>query len=220
MSEPQSKYLTVSQAAARLGLKERTVQKHCAAGKLAARRVSTPTGDAWQIDRAQFEASEAANEAANERTNAHRTNERTANAQHPQNELPISKSTERTANERTHSGERTNERTGDAAENMSAILAQSREEILFLRSMLEARDRDAAELRAALRKALEAMPKALPDGSTPNAENIARENAPQAKIIPAADVAPVAPKQSATARAKPRKLTAWQRVAARILGIR
>jgi excisionase family DNA binding protein len=96
------------------------------------------------------------------------------------------------------------------------VLALLKSENAFLRGMLEARDRDAAELRAALRKALEAMPKALPDATTPLAENIGRENAPQAPIIPAADVTPVAQKQSA----KPRKLTAWQRIGARILGIR
>jgi excisionase family DNA binding protein len=40
-----------------------------------------------------------------------------------------------------------------------------REEIRFLRGLVEQRDRDAAELRAALRKALEAMPKQLGQGA-------------------------------------------------------
>lgn len=216
MSEPQSEYLTVAQVAARLGLKERTVQKYCAAGKLAARRVSTPTGDAWQIDRTQFDASEAANKAPNDRTNAQRTNERTEPAPHVKNELPISKSSERTANERTHSGERTNERTSEAAENVSAMLAQSREEILFLRGLVEQRDRDAAELRAALRKSLDAMPRALPSGSTPDAEKPTRENEPQAPQTAQSDQTKPAPK----ANTRRQKLTAWQRAAARILGIR
>jgi excisionase family DNA binding protein len=209
MSEPQSEYLTVAQAAARLGLKERTVQKYCAAGKLAARRVSTPTGDAWQIDRVEFDASEAINKAPTERTNAQRTTERTAPAPRAQNESPISKSSERTANDRTHSGER----TSDAAENVSAMLAQSREEIHFLRGLVEQRDRDAAELRAALRKALDAMPKALTSGSTPAGENATRDNEPQAPQTAHSN-------QTKVATAHRQKLTPWQRAAARILGIR
>jgi len=38
---------------------------------------------------------------------------------------------------------------------------RDREEIMFLRTLIEQRDRDAAELRASLREALRAMPKAI-----------------------------------------------------------
>ncbi len=41
--------LTVSQAAAALGISERTVRRRCASGKLAAQMVSTETGATWLI---------------------------------------------------------------------------------------------------------------------------------------------------------------------------
>lgn len=111
-------------------------------------------------------------------------------------------------------------RDSEADAMTGEVLALLKSENSFLRGMLEARDRDAAELRAALREALKATPKALPDASTPNAENIAPENRSGATQTTAADIAPVAQKQSARRGAKPRKMTAWQRIGARLLGIR
>jgi excisionase family DNA binding protein len=43
-------YLTVSQAAARLGISERTVRRRCEAGKLKAELKPTATGSAWHIE--------------------------------------------------------------------------------------------------------------------------------------------------------------------------
>ena len=62
------------------------------------------------------------------------------------------------------------------------LVIELRDQVKFLRTALEARDRDAAELRAALRTALAAMPKALTDGesSTQNVVNESAQNAPQA----------------------------------------
>ncbi len=51
---PESEFLTVSQAAAALGVSERTVQRRCAAGKLRARRVATETGQTWEIEAAEL----------------------------------------------------------------------------------------------------------------------------------------------------------------------
>lgn len=61
MSEPEREYLTVSQAAMRLGISPRAVQKRCAKGILAARRISTPAGERWERLQA-----EAANRTASE----------------------------------------------------------------------------------------------------------------------------------------------------------
>ncbi len=104
--------------------------------------------------------------------------------------------------------------------DVAASLAQSREEILFLRALVEQHQRSEAELRAALRKALDAMPKALPGENTPAAENTTRYDAPQAKITAPGDVTPVAQKQAAQRGMRARKLTTWQRIGARILRIR
>jgi excisionase family DNA binding protein len=202
-----SDYLTVSEVAARLGLKERTVQKYCASGKLTARRVSTPTGNAWQIDRASFEAIEA----PNERTNEHRTHaERT-----PQTEVSNSKSTERTANERTP-----NEQTNDARaigrleglalsglEKSIALAVENAVALAVENAVALAIAPLAAEIRE-LRLQVEKL------------ENIGRENAPQAAITPPGDQTPAAQKQAAPRGTQRKTLTAWQRIAARILGIR
>ncbi len=58
----------------------------------------------------------------------------------------------------------------------STLSAHQAEEIKFLRAQLEARDRDAAELRAALREALRAMPKAFEQSTLSGGSN----QAPQA----------------------------------------
>jgi hypothetical protein len=57
------------------------------------------------------------------------------------------------------------------------------EENRFLRTLIEQRDRDAAELRAALRKALDSVPKALPE-STSSTRDESGENAPQLAQMP------------------------------------
>ena len=97
--------------------------------------------------------------------------------------------------------------------DLAAQLTQSREEILFLRGLVEQHQRSEAELRAALRKSLDAMPKALASGSTPDAEKQSRENDPQAPQSATGN-------QTKVATARRPKLTAWQRAAIRILGIR
>jgi len=56
-STPESvQWLTVSQAAAALGISARAVQKRCVSGKLTARRVATSGGDRWEVDGANLPA--------------------------------------------------------------------------------------------------------------------------------------------------------------------
>ncbi len=187
-------YLTVAEAAARLGISTRAVQKRCANGSITAQRI----GGQWQVlqlDAMRTDSHSKRTEPANERTIGREPNHELASQNELQNEPAAA----------------------------AALLAQSRDEVLFLRGLIEQRDRDAAELRAALRKALEAMPKALPDGGkleqvgTEKREPIAASQA--ASTTNASETAADA-KQSPQRGAKPRKLTAWQRVAARVLGIR
>jgi hypothetical protein len=189
-----SDYLTVSQAAARLGISERQARRY--AGRLAPDDRREAGHEAGHMTGAlvRLEAMQSEREKAAKRIK-----------------------TDVGPDVVKHEAGR-NDRTPDT--QSGEVLALLKSENAFLRGMLEARDRDAAELRAALRKALEAMPKALTDGSTPNAENIGREDAPQAPIIRSGDVAPAPQKQGVQHGAKLRKLTTWQRVAARILGIR
>ncbi len=98
--------------------------------------------------------------------------------------------------------------TGDttAGDTGGAFMAHLVEENTFLRGLVEQRDRDAAELRAALRTALNAMPKALPESSAPDALQ-----APQSvQAAPAGNQAQ--PVQSSPQRAPRRKPAfLWQR---------
>jgi excisionase family DNA binding protein len=98
---------------------------------------------------------------------------------------------------------------------LAASLAQSREEILFLRGLVEQHQRSEAELRAALRKALDAMPLAITAGneSAPIEAATAPENTQANQTTQPA-------KQSAPRGTQRKTLTAWQRIGARILGIR
>lgn len=174
MSEPTattqeySEWLTTSQAAASLGCAERTVQRRCKSGKIAARLVTTGDGQEWRIDPTILPAG--AIGAATVPTGA-------ANVP-PQVPPPI-----HARNDAATVPSGGSVPTGGDTPNIADLLAQSREEVLFLRGLIEQRDRDAAELRAALRESLRAMPKAITGGevgSTPTAENQSRENATEA----------------------------------------
>jgi excisionase family DNA binding protein len=211
MSESNAEYLTVAEAAARLGISTRAVQKRCANGSITAQRI----GGQWQVlaldamrtGELQNE-HQGANRTGGERTGSH--SKRTE----PANERTIGREPNR---ELANQNELQNEPAA------AALLAQSREEVLFLRGLIEQRDRDAAELRAALRKALEAMPKAITEGAkleqvgTEKSEPI--EAAQSVQSTPDGQAGGEA-KQSPQRGAQAKSLTAWQRVAARILGIR
>jgi uncharacterized small protein (DUF1192 family) len=205
-------YLTVSEMAARLGISARAVQKRCANGTLAARRVSTPAGERWEV--------EGANLPANQDASRARTDEPKGREPREPDAVLNSESGRALDANRQAIGREPDANTRELIAEKDARIADLREQIDAWRLQAEAANRTASETAAALRKALDAMPKALPDASTPNAEKTGREDAPQAPIITPGDVSPVAQKQAAQLRAKPRKLTAWQRIGGRILGIR
>lgn len=176
MSESSTRsgeWLTVSQAAAALGISERAIQKRCASGKLAARRVETAQGTRWEIDANQITRTGTRTGEPNARTLD--ANQRTKSPESPELTHEIGR-------------EPTNQQDANHANAQADFHAHLVEENRFLRGLVEQRDRDAAELRAALRTALAAMPKALPGGdesSTRNDAETSRENAPQAAIISA-----------------------------------
>jgi len=172
MSEPQSAYLTVSEAAARLKVSERTIRRRCETGKLKADLQPTATGSAWHI-----EADSCGQVRPNTRTSAAIGADTFSSEDQSQNR-----------SERADTAANSSDRLGQAAAigadtpNAADLLAQSREEIHFLRGLIEQRDRDAAELRAALREALRAMPKAIEaaSGSTPTVKNATGKNTTEA----------------------------------------
>jgi hypothetical protein len=214
--------LTVAEVAARLGISARAVQKQCNSGKLTARRIEAPSGAHWEIDAAQFERTDEPNARTGERTRQSDPPELANLSNEPANFNGGKQDQDAAnlgANSRTDDPEPTN-RTRELLAEKDARIEDLRAQIDAWRLQAEAANRTAAETSAALREALKVLPKALADGSTPNAENQGRENAPQAPIIRLGDVAAVAQKQAAQRGAQPRKLTTWQRIGARILGIR
>ena len=141
-------WLTVSQAATALGIGERAVQKRCEAGKINARRTVTPQGARWEID-------------PNEIT---RTPERTNEPDEPKAPEPANQKPETDSSAvQKHPNERTNQANEPNRTNERE--AELKAEVLFLRGVVEAQNRDAAELRAALREALKISNRALVESS-------------------------------------------------------
>jgi excisionase family DNA binding protein len=211
-----SDYLTVSQAAARLGISERTLRKRIKAGEVEAeKRAIDGGGVAWHV---QLSHDRAGSEPEVERKNE-------PEAERKPFESESASERKRNGSEVENAPEFSEPRAGSGTE--AGLIDQLRDENAFLRAQIdawrlqaEAANRTAAEASAALREALKALPKALPGENTPDAEKTTRYDAPQATQTAPGDVAPVAQKQSVQRGTKTRKLTAWQRVAARILGIR
>ena len=140
-------WMSVDEVAALEGVKARTVQKRAASGKYEARRVPSESGgDRWEIEASAI-------------IEAHEARERDANAGESGTTVreQAPGETPRDANLNAT----TREQSRPSREE------EQREEILFLRGLVEQRDRDAAELRAALREALRAMPKQLEQGTPP-----------------------------------------------------
>jgi excisionase family DNA binding protein len=207
MSEPEPEYFTVSQAAARLGVSERTLRKRIKAGEVEAEKHPLDGGGvAWHV---QLSPDRTGSEPEAERKNE------------PEANRKLFESESASERKRTGSGTETAPEVSDTragSEPEAGLIDQLRDENAFLRAQIdawrlqaEAANRTAAETSAALRKALDQMPKAITAGN---------ESAPQASGSTPDDQTGTAAKQSPQRGTQARKLTAWQKVAARILGIR
>jgi hypothetical protein len=190
-----SEWLTTSDAAARLGIGERAVQKRCAAGTLTARR--TDEGR-WEVAADSLPRTGEPN-----RTRTNRTGE-------PQDASRANLSTIQDANE-PNSGR---ERTGQDANQFARMEA----EVLFLRSMIEQHQRSEAELRAALREALKAMPKAIEAGSQSTLETSPQDGPGRAESTQA--IQPTGKTANAAQRQARRKVSPLQRAIMRLVGVR
>ncbi len=213
MHEPENDWLTVSQAAAALGVSERQARRY--AGRLA------------PDDR---------REAGHEAGHASGQCVRLA-AMQAEREKAVPRSKSAVSSERADmrpdiAPDVTTPQTGHATAPASGqYVARLESEVTFLRGLVEQRDRDAAELRAALRKALDAMPKALPtsEGSTPSQAGELAQVGAQKRNGGAMDglQAPETSEreqEQATRAKRPqtgrnRKISPLQRVALRLLGL-
>ena len=161
-----AQWLTVAEVAERLGVTPRAIQKRCKAGKLDAHSVETPTGEQWEINAASVEtqSAKARSKAANRATNqAANSREQAANFGGEQPRTAANSSQPQPDAERPKIADR-----DDAAPDYRArYIAELEAANGFLKSQLEDSNRNAAELRAALRKALEIAPRQLTQGNAP-----------------------------------------------------
>ena len=221
-------WVSVGEAADALGISERAIQKRCKAGKMRAELVTTDSGTQWQI---------AADEIARAPEPVREPNELSSRTDEP-NE-PVSERAQ------TKSGEPTNLTNSEVREpapepnepssrtSSPEMMAHLMEENRFLRGVVESQARDAAELRAALREALKMSHRALNEGASKPVEfdgnsspqvlaedgNAAPESA-QIRVPDAPAIAKTPDGASGPNSGRFSHLTAWQRIAARILGIR
>jgi hypothetical protein len=175
--EPKQAH-TLSQAAAALGMSEKTLRKRIHAGEVEGEKVSLEGGGvAWTVY-LHSSAPEVVPEAERNFTATRAGSSKHRNGSAPEGEstAPEPKTTVPEA-ERQNAPEVTVTRAGSAPEG--DFIAHLQSENTFLRGLIEQRDRDAAELRAVMREMSKAMPKALAardDTST----HVAARNEPQA----------------------------------------
>jgi uncharacterized protein YicC (UPF0701 family) len=156
-----TRWLTVAEAATQIGISERAIQRRCKSGKLRSRLIATPTGQQWEIDPTELEENTKPSGDSPDRDDTQRRDT---------NDAETTQTTEVTTLPTAIAPTPTTETTLRDDKDLAAkYVAQLETENRFLRAAVEARDRDAAELRAALRKALEAMPKQITssEGSSP-----------------------------------------------------
>ena len=162
-STPSGEWLTVSQAAAALVLSEKTIRKRLTAGEIPGEKEPLPRGGvSWRVPASWVET-----ERKRAGIGTERDGRETEDLQPERNQaatvpelVPLRDGTGTEGG--TEAGSTPN---GSGTER---LLTHMKEENKFLRSLLEARDRDAAELRAALREALRLAPKQLTDGGAPD----------------------------------------------------
>ena len=138
-----TQWVSVAQASRVVGVSPRAIQRRCQTGKYNARLVRAPKGEVWEVDGATLEtsATRTATTATLDRDDA--DDDRDAQAQN----IPAAVS-------------QWKEREGEL-----------RDEIRFLRNVIEAQQRDAAELRQSLKKALEIAPRQLTQSNAPRVQN-------------------------------------------------
>ncbi len=172
-----STWLTVSQAAAARGISERTLRKRIKAGEIdAEKRAQAGGGLAWCV-------APMGTEPETERKRDGSGTENRTGSEPEAERKPIKHETpperKRTGSEMESGPEVSDPRTGSGTE--SKRIAEMRGEIQFLRGVVEAQNRDAAEMRATMRALVAAQTLALTSG-TPQVlapDETARETMPQ-----------------------------------------
>jgi hypothetical protein len=165
-SQAPANWIDAGEAARRLGVSARAVQKRCASGTFPARRIEGKRGTVWEVNEGELKANTNANFSTN--SNTVRSPVRT------QKPLSAPIQGERRTNQRELEGERERE---------------LKDEVRFLRGVIESDRRDMAELRAALREALKLAPKQLSQG-TEETPRTAPQRAPNMEVGSSGGAAP------------------------------
>lgn len=165
--ETGGNWLSIAQACQLFGVSDRTVKRRIEAGEIQSKLENLPRGGVRRLVLVDEREGHARDKTARdvrdtEGTRARDTSER-------ETQTVRDKTDERAG--RAGQTERDTRGTNGEVELLHATVERDREEIQFLRGLVEQRDRDAAELRAALREALKAMPKALPEGTAPTPQS-------------------------------------------------
>lgn len=185
--------MSAAEVARRVGVSERSIQRRCKTGKMSARLVPTPTGQQWLVDASALDfgtlqSGDAKREAGGDTTPTRRG--------------------DRAATQRRQ----TTGTTPDSDDIAARYVGRLEEENRFLRGLVEQHQRAEAELRAALRRALDIAPRQLQSGQDSTAPQNVTEAARDSVTPQTTTTAPRAPQKPA--RRAPRAL--WQI----ILGVR
>jgi hypothetical protein len=159
-------WLSVAMVSGRLGISARAVQKRCAGGTLPARRVVVPGGIRWEVDGRAIGHELDANPANFGREPANQNGSRVRSFDAQEGANPRTDGRELDANQ---------------GRELRELLAREREFSGFLKLQLEEANRNAGELRAALREALKMAPKQLPAPSPTHTDETARSAPERAK---------------------------------------
>jgi hypothetical protein len=192
-------WLTVTEAAAALGVSSRAVQRRCKTGQLVARLVADKGGQHWEIgagpDGLPLSATTAttpydatATTPATQPNEGHDAPNDTHDRGNGGQTTPYEGNDATPATMPTKQTKGATEGTTPATEPnddvTSRYVAHLESEVAHLRGQIEGHARAEAELRAALREALKAMPKMLPApgevaaSATPEAQNGAQVSQP------------------------------------------
>jgi hypothetical protein len=177
-------WLTVAQAAQIEGVSSRAIQRRAAAGRYQARRIETAKGEQWEINAATLK--RAPTQQGDDRDGKTDDTDANRDAQRDDRDPPTRES-------------------GNVATQQVERLEK---EVEFLRGLVEQHQRAEAELRAALRETLKAMPRELTTGTNVKAAQESPQIAAPTNAATDAQTPAESPKNAkgADSRREPRPL--------------
>lgn len=192
-AQSPEKWLCVSEAAAVLGVSEKTVWRRAKGGKLTARKVAGGRGGfIWEI---ALDAVPDSTGQPTDRPDSQSTGQPDKPTGQNGRAAAIHAQIDRT--KRPDKSDRpTGQATGHEGEMTIRLLGQLETENAFLRATVEQLQRDGAETRAALREALKLAPKAITAGET--AQNGPQNGAAGGNGLGALNGAQIAPEREET----------------------